>query len=105
MKKTNNLAPSIIASAFLIAIGIAIGLSHVPIPKPDFNVQISNGTTTVKERAYVYWIDKDKWGLLPHCGDGSEKVGTCDFSCAPEGWCVFIPNKEFSADEITKYIK
>ena len=58
-----------------------------------------------KKEAYVYWVEKDKYGLLPHCGDGSEKIGTCDFSCAPEGWCVFVPNKTFDANKIKDYIR
>ena len=60
---------------------------------------------TEKTNGYVYWVEKDKYGLLPHCGDGSEKVGTCDFSCAPEGWCIFIPNKTFDANKIKDFVQ
>ncbi len=69
------------AIVFLLILAMVV---LVGVQKPqEEKIQVIHATST--EKTFVYWDKKE----LPDCTDDDKVV--CNFSCAPDGRCIFIP--------------
>lgn len=75
-----------IIGAFILG-ALAVGLNAVPEISRKVNLDITQQQHVYSYDTEVYLEDKK----LGDCAEKDTKV--CKYSCAPDGLCIFIPNK------------
>ena len=74
-------------TAFIVG-GFAVGINAVPEISRRINLDITQQQHVYSYDTEVYLEDRK----LENCSEKKEEY-VCKFSCAPDGLCIFVPNK------------